>query len=205
MNIKRPRRKSNSTLIYIMIALIAVLCAVLIFWNPEDTTAGNGNSADAQNEMEQKIADTTIAKEGSMAPDFTVEMVSGEKITLSDLRGKVVLLNFWATWCPPCREELKHVQAEIIDRFKGEEFVFIPVSRGEDKSTVEEFRKSTGYGFPMGLDPEQNIYRLYASNYIPRNFLIDRDGKIVLASVGYDTGEFAELLIKTIEKTINGK
>ena len=69
---------------------------------------------------------------------------------------------------------------------------------------MEEFRKSTGYGFPMGLDPEQNIYRLYASNYIPRNFLIDRDGKIVLASVGYDTDEFAEL-IKTIEKTINGK
>lgn len=204
MNIKRPRRKSNSTLIYIMIALIAALCAVLIFWNPEDTTAGNGNSADAQNEMERKIADTTIAGEGSMAPDFTVEMVSGEKITLSDLRGKVVLLNFWATWCPPCREELKHVQAEIIDRFKGEEFVFIPVSRGEDKSTVEEFRKSTGYGFPMGLDPEQNIYRLYASNYIPRNFLIDGEGKIVLASVGYDTDEFAEL-IKTIEKTINGK
>ena len=187
-----------------MIALIAALCAVLIFWNPEDPTAGNGNSADAQNEMERKIADTTIAGEGSMAPDFTVEMVSGEKITLSDLRGKVVLLNFWATWCPPCREELKHVQTEIIDRFKGEEFVFIPVSRGEDKSTVEEFRKSTGYGFPMGLDPEQNIYRLYASNYIPRNFLIDRDGKIVLASVGYDTDEFAEL-IKTIEKTINGK
>lgn len=204
MNIKRPRRKSNSTLIYIMIALIAALCAVLIFWNPEDTTAGNGNSADAQNEMERKIADTTIAGEGSMAPDFTVEMVSGEKITLTDLRGKVVLLNFWATWCPPCREELKHVQAEIIDRFKGEEFVFIPVSRGEDKSTVEEFRKSTGYGFPMGLDPEQNIYRLYASNYIPRNFLIDGEGKIVLASVGYDTDEFAEL-IKTIEKTINGK
>lgn len=204
MNIKRPRRKSNSTLIYIMIALIAALCAVLIFWNPEDPTAGNGNSADAQNEMERKIADTTIAGEGSMAPDFTVEMVSGEKITLSDLRGKVVLLNFWATWCPPCREELKHVQAEIIDRFKGEEFVFIPVSRGEEKSTVEEFRKSTGYGFPMGLDPEQNIYRLYASNYIPRNFLIDGEGKIVLASVGYDTDEFAEL-IKTIEKTINGK
>lgn len=204
MNIKRPRRKSNSTLIYIMIALIAALCAVLIFWNPEEPKDGNGAAADAQKEMEQKIADTTIAKEGSMAPDFTVEMVSGEKITLSDLRGKVVLLNFWATWCPPCREELKHVQAEIIDRFKGEEFVFIPVSRGEEKSTVEEFRKSTGYGFPMGLDPEQNIYRLYASNYIPRNFLIDRDGKIVLASVGYDTDEFAEL-IKTIEKTINGK
>ena len=204
MNIKRPRRKSNSTLIYIMIALIAALCAVLIFWNPEEPKDGNGAAADVQKEMERKIADTTIAGEGSMAPDFTVEMVSGEKITLSDLRGKVVLLNFWATWCPPCREELKHVQAEIIDRFKGEEFVFIPVSRGEEKSTVEEFRKSTGYGFPMGLDPEQNIYRLYASNYIPRNFLIDRDGKIVLASVGYDTDEFAEL-IKTIEKTINGK
>lgn len=204
MNIKRPKRKANSTLIYIMIALIAALCAVLIFWNPEETKAGNGAAADTPEEMEQKIADTTIAREGSMAPDFTVEMVSGERITLSDLRGKVVLVNFWATWCPPCREELKHVQADIIDRFKGEEFVFIPVSRGEEKSTVEEFRKRMGYDFPMGLDPEQKIFGLYATNYIPRNFLIDRDGRIVLASVGYDTDEFAEL-IKTIEKTINGK
>ena len=66
------------------------------------------------------------------------------------------------------------------------------------------FRKRMGYDFTMGLDPDQKIFRRYATNYIPRNFLIDRDGKVVLASIGYDKAEFAHL-IETIEKTINNK
>ena len=129
-------------------------------------------------------------------------MFDGTTFTLGSLRGKVVLLNFWATWCGPCREELSRVQKDIIDRFKGnEDFVFLPVSRGETRETVAAFREKMGYTFPMGLDPEQKIYRLYASNYIPRNFVIDRNGKVVLASVGYDPEEFDEM-IKTIEKTL---
>ena len=159
--------------------------------------------AQAQNQDEE-IAKTTIVKKGDKAPDFTVEMVDGSNVQLSKLKGKVVVVNFWATWCPPCREELTRVQKEIIDRFAGQEFVFLPISRGEELHTVEAFRKRMGYTFPMGLDPDQRIFRRYATNYIPRNFLIDRDGKVVLASIGYDKAEFAHL-IETIEKTINNK
>ncbi|MFR6414606.1 MAG: TlpA disulfide reductase family protein [Alistipes shahii] len=67
-------------------------------------------------------------------------MIDGSKVALSELRGKVVLLSFWATWCPPCREELSHVQQQVIDRFAGEEFVFLPISRGEERAAVEAFR-----------------------------------------------------------------
>lgn len=116
-------------------------------------------------------------------------------------KGKVVLLNFWATWCPPCRQELTRVQTDIINRFAGKEFVFLPVSRGEKREAVEAFREKTGYAFPMGLDPARTVYDRYASNYIPRNFVIDRKGKVVLATVGYDEHEFEEL-IRTIEKTL---
>ena len=149
------------------------------------------SQAQSQND---EIAKTTIVKKGDKAPDFTVEMVDGSKVQLSKLKGKVVLINFWATWCPPCREELKHVQKQIIDHFKGKDFVFLPISRGEKKEVVEAFRKKMDYTFPMGLDPKQSIYKLYASNYIPRNFLVGKDGKIIYLSVGYTPEEFAEMI-----------
>ena len=194
----RNKKKSNLTLILMLVATLAII-AVLLFWNPTTATA-----EPAAPQTQEQIDASTIAKEGMEAPDFTVEMFDGQNVRLSDLRGKVVLVNFWATWCPPCREELTRVQADIIDRFAGKDFVFLPISRGEEKQTVAAFRKRMGYNFPMGLDPDQKIFRRYAKNYIPRNFLVDADGKIILASIGYDKAEF-EHLIKTIEKTLNNK
>lgn len=182
MNIKNICRKA-----YILLATV-VLFAVAPY------------NASAQDQSAE-IAKTTLVKVGDKAADFTVEMLDGKQITLSKLKGKVVLVNFWATWCPPCREELKHVQKEIIDRFKGKDFVFLPISRGEKKATVEAFREKNGYTFAMGLDPKQSIFKLFASNYIPRNFLIGKDGKIVYLSVGYDEKEFKEL-ISAIDKAL---
>ena len=153
--------------------------------------------AQAQDQSAE-IAKTTLINKGDKAPDFTVEMVDGSKVQLSKLKGKVVVVNFWATWCPPCREELKQVQKQLIDRFKGKDFLFLPISRGEKKDVVEAFRKKNNYTFPMGLDPEQSIYKLYASNYIPRNFVVGKDGKVIYVSVGYTPEEFAEM-IKVIE------
>lgn len=147
------------------------------------------------------VEETTLVRSGETAPDFTVAMFDGSSVTLSALRGKVVLLNFWATWCPPCREELTRVQKDLIDRFAGRDFVFLPISRGETRETVAAFREKTGYTFPMGLDPEQAVYDKYAENYIPRNFLIDREGKIVEATIGYEPAEF-DALIRTIDKTL---
>jgi peroxiredoxin len=187
---KRLQKKSYAPLAG-MIVLVSALIALLIFWTPE---------ASAQT-AQPSVESTTIVKEGAQAPDFTVEMFDGTKVTLSELKGKVVLVNFWATWCPPCRNELARVEKEIIERFKGQEFVFLPISRGESKEKVAEFRNKMGYTFPMGLDTTQAIFKKYATNYIPRNFLVDREGKVVKASVGYDDAEFAAL-VKLIEQEI---
>lgn len=184
-------KKSNKEL-FAMLALIALIIAIL-FLLPG---YGSSTQTDADD-----TATATLAEAGMQAPDFTVEMLDGSRVSLAALRGKVVLLNFWATWCPPCREELSHVQKDIVDRFAGREFVFLPISRGEKREAVEAFIRKTGYTFPIGLDPDKSIYDLYASNYIPRNFLIDPAGKVVLATVGYDPTEFREL-IRTIEKTL---
>lgn len=149
-----------------------------------------------------QAAAATLVRAGDAAPDFTVSLFDGGSVRLSDLRGKTVLVNFWATWCPPCREELTRVQAELIDRFEGRDFVFLPISRGETRETVARFREQTGYRFPMGLDPEQTIYKMYATNFIPRNFLVGPDGRVIVATTGYEPEEF-DALVETIRKSLD--
>ena len=157
--------------------------------------------ADPLDEAAQAAA-ATLVQAGDAAPDFTVSLFDGGSVRLSDLHGKTVLVNFWATWCPPCREELPRVQAELIDRFEGRDFVFLPISRGETRETVARFREQTGYRFPMGLDPEQTIYKMYATNFIPRNFLVGPDGRVIVATTGYEPEEF-DALVETIRKSLD--
>lgn len=197
MAIRRRRKRGSTIQLLLMLVLLIAIVIMIILW---PTPAGA--SAAAQHPTEQAdraIIESTLVRAGDMAPDFRVEMLDGERIVLSSLRGKVVLLNFWATWCPPCREELSHVQAEILDRFAGKDFVMLPVSRGERRETVERFIDKTGYTFPVGLDADQSIFRKYATNYIPRNFLIGADGRVIYVSVGYDEADFGEMIRKIDE------
>ena len=196
----RRQRKSNMTLV-IMLVLAIAIAAVLLLWNPQSATAATLTS---QPDTSQELMDATLVKVGDKAPDFKVDMFDGERVRLSDLRGKVVLVTFWATWCPPCREELRYAQTDLIDRFKDKPFVFLPISRGEDYSTVAAFRKRMGYTFPMGLDTDRFVYSKFATNGIPRNFLIDAEGRVTALTIGFDKAEFAEL-VKAIDKLLSNK
>ena len=147
----------------------------------------------------QQKDEGAIVKAGDMVPDFKVKMFDGKEVNINDLKGKVVLINFWATWCPYCVQELAVVQKEIIEKFKGKDFVFLPISREDTYEKIDAFRKDKGHNFPMGMDPKREIYSKFAKATIPRNYVIDKSGKVVYAEKGY-TKELLQEIVNEIEK-----
>lgn len=145
--------------------------------------------------------ESTLVGVGEMAPDFTVEMFDGSEVRLSELRGRVVLLTFFASWCPECRDELSVVQRQVLDRFSGDDFSFLCISRGESRETIAAFRSDYGHSYPMGLDFSASIYGMYATEQVPRNYLLDRTGRIVCLTVGYEASEF-EILLQRLESEL---
>lgn len=144
-------------------------------------------------------ADSTgyIVRVGEMAPDFTITLTDGKQVTLSSLRGKVVMLQFTASWCGVCRKEMPFIEKDIWLKHKDNaDFALIGIDRDEPLDKVLAFAKSTGVTYPLGLDPGADIFAKYALRDagITRNVLIDREGKIVKLTRLYNEEEFSSLV-----------
>ncbi|MBD8390073.1 TlpA disulfide reductase family protein [Dysgonomonas sp. BGC7] len=136
-------------------------------------------------------------KVGDIAPDFEMSLPSGEKVKLSSLRGKVVMLQFTASWCGVCRKEMPYIESDIWQKHKDNAgFALYGIDREEPAETVLKFAKSTGVTYPIGLDPAADIFGLYADKKagITRNIIIDRDGRIVMLTRLYKVEEFKEMV-----------
>ena len=119
-----------------------------------------------------------------MAPDFTLTLLTGETFTLSDHRGTVVVLSFWATWCGPCVVKMPYTQTSA-EHF-GDQVIFVGINIGENPELVQNFLAEGGYTFPNGVDEDGRIYNnLYTSGGIPYSVIIDKDGMIVHEMVGW--------------------
>ena len=146
--------------------------------------------------------ESTLVKVGDKAPDFTIKMGDGTTKQLSDLRGKVVWVNFFATWCPPCRKELPHLEKEVYKAFKSrDDFEVLVIGREHDWATVNKFKKDNNYVLPFYPDAKREIFSKYAKQNIPRNFVIDKDGNISVASIGFNEKEFKSIIAK-VEKLL---
>ena len=142
----------------------------------------------------------TLVKEGDNAPNFTIELQDGTTKQLADLKGKVIWVNFFATWCGPCRVELPHLEKEVYKKFKNRnDFEVLVIGREHDWVTVNKFKKENNYILPFYPDTKREIFSKYAKQNIPRNFIIDKKGIIVVSSKGYNTEEFKKIILMVEE------
>lgn len=184
---KHKKRGSMATLLIILVVLIGIT-ALIVMWPTEQEptkTAQNSETDTEEEGVEDEVAAATLIFAGDKAPDFSVQMLDGSRVILSRTEGKPTLLIFWATWCSPCREELAHLQEGIIDVY-GDSIRVLPISRGEKREVVEAFINQMGYTFNVGIDPDQKVYNNYATNFIPRCFVIEANGNVLYSGVGYD-------------------
>ena len=143
----------------------------------------------------------TLVKEGDVAPGFVIKTLDGETRLLSELQGKVVWLNFFATWCPPCRKELPHLQKVYEKLRDNENFEVFVIGREHTQEELKKFREEQNFTLPFVPDPDRVIFSKYANQNIPRNFIIDKNGRIAVASIGYKEDEFNEIVSK-VEKLL---
>ncbi len=143
---------------------------------------------------QQTEFESTLTKVGQQVPEIGWMTLDGQKFDAKSLHGKVVLVNFFATWCGPCMQEMPHLQKDVFQKFKDKNFVMVAIGREHNDAELKEFRKKREFTIPIAADPGRKIYSRFATQYIPRNYVIAADGKIAFQSVGYNEGEFKKML-----------
>jgi peroxiredoxin len=137
---------------------------------------------------------TNLLKVGSDMPEFTLTGLDGKTLSSDDLYGKVVLVNFFATWCGPCNLELPLVERDIWAKYKdNQDFVLLIIDREEKAEKVKPFVEKKQWTMPFYLDEKKEVYTKFATKFIPRNYLFDREGTLILNSMGFNKEEFEVL------------
>ncbi len=145
-----------------------------------------------------------IVKVGDPCPDFSLTMIDGKSLSLNNIKGKVVVLQFTASWCSVCRKEMPHLETEVWQRFKDEDFILIGVDRDEPLDVVKKFADEMKVTYPMALDPGAEIFGLFADKKagVTRNIVLDQNGKIVFLTRLFEEKEFNQM-IDVIDRLIS--
>ena len=137
---------------------------------------------------------------GTQLPNFSLQSQSNGNLNSSDLKGKVVLISLFATWCGPCQSELAEVEKELWPKFKdNKEFAIVVIGREHTEQQLKEYNEKKKFSFPLYPDPKREVYSLFADKTIPRAYLFNKEGQLVYSSIGYTKEDFNTLMNKIEE------
>jgi cytochrome c biogenesis protein CcmG, thiol:disulfide interchange protein DsbE len=168
---------SGNKLLYWVAAFVVLAGIVLV--------AITGHRGTRVSPLSSEQSESAPVAAGNQAANFKLEALDGHTVSLDSLRGKVIFLNVWATWCEPCREEMPSMQTLYEDFKSNKDFVMLAVSQDiKGRSTVAPYVEKNGFRFTILLDPENKISSSYDMSGVPETFIIDRTGKIVAHHMG---------------------
>lgn len=145
--------------------------------------------------------EATVVHVGDPAPLFEGLLLDGTPFDLEANRGRVVLLSFFATWCPPCREEMPHLENEVWKRFRDRNFAMVAIAREHEPEDLDSFVTELGITFPILPDPDRSVYSRFAEAYIPRTVVVDPEGTVVYHGTDFDPDEFSKM-VGLIDETL---
>lgn len=160
------------------------------------------NKLSRQYSPEISGVETSHPEQAEIAPDFIVTSTNGERVKLSDYKGKPVVINFWATWCPPCKAELPYFE-QMYKEYGGDvEFMMINLTDGQEETqdVVNTFIEDAGYTFPVYFDTEYSAAMAYSTYSIPVTVFVNRDGEIVYKKVGMIQEDMLKAFVERIKE-----
>lgn len=191
----------KKALIALIIAFSLTGFSIYTIYNSDSSNSKSDSSislvSDKNNNSDEPIEVTTNSIK-TKAIDFKLKDLNGNELSLSDLKGKKVFLNFWATWCPPCKAEMPEIE-KLYQETKDSDLVIVAVEIGEPLDTVKSFIDSNKYNFKVLLDPDQTVATKYNITSIPTSYFIDTDGNIASKHVGGMNIDQMKAYIKTLD------
>lgn len=173
---------------------VGILMCLTPVFAQQQNSGNKSKNQEAAKKQEAVKTESDIIRTGDRMPLFKINS-SNPAPSMEELKGKVVLINLFATWCGPCQTELAEIQETLWPRFKDDKkFKMLTIGREHDDQELEKYQERKKFSFPLYPDKDRSIYNKFAKSYIPRTYLIGKNGKVIFTSVGFNKEEYAKLL-----------
>ncbi len=171
MTVERGSKKKIAFLVVLVVLIALFIAGLFVTERPSGTTSTTGTP------------ETKAIASGDRAPEFSLKTMSGGSVNLADLSGKVVMVHFWATWCPPCVEEIPTLD-RLYRQLMGKDFMMLAVSEDDDGAAVASFFQQNRLNLPVLMDTGSEVARLYGTYKLPETYIVDRQGVVRYKAIG---------------------